>query len=138
MLHLLKLFMKGNPLGQTLELYQLGHYKGNRGTEDNGVNTSDGICSQTLLIVHQENWQKKMRAEYKTTRYAATQTTELAGEFLCEHTNQFDIYIALHHENNTTGPNDCLSFYTAKMGIHWTIYILLHEVWSLNVIEFSS
>ena len=33
MFHLLKLFMKENPLGQTLELYQLGHYKGNRGTK---------------------------------------------------------------------------------------------------------
>ena len=82
MFHLLKLFMKENPLGQTLELYQLGHYKGNRGTEDNSINRSDGICSQTLLIVHQENWQKKMLAEYKTTRYTATQTTELVGESL--------------------------------------------------------
>ena len=52
MFHLLKLLMKGNPLCQTLELYQLGHYNRNRGTEDNGVNTSDGNYSQAL---HQEN-----------------------------------------------------------------------------------
>ena len=46
---------EGNPLCQTLELYQLGHYNSNRGTEDNSVNRSDGNCSQTL---RQENWQK--------------------------------------------------------------------------------
>ena len=35
-----------------------GHYNGNSGTEDNGVNIvgSDDNCSQTLLVVHQENW----------------------------------------------------------------------------------
>ena len=55
-----------------------------------------------------------------------TQTTKLAGESLCEHTSWF-YYVALHHDNNTTDPKDYLSFYSAKMGIHWTIYIPLHE-----------
>ena len=71
-----------------------GQYNGNSGTEDNGVNIagSDDNCSQTLLIVHQENWQKEMLAKYgntlalldatyKTTRY------DLALFFLCVRTN---------------------------------------------------
>ena len=71
-----------------------GHYNGNSGTEDNGVNIvgSDDNCSQTLLVVHQENWQKEMLAKYgntlalldatyKTTRY------DLALFFLCVRTN---------------------------------------------------
>ena len=71
-----------------------GQYNGNSGTEDNGVNIagSDDNCSQTLLIVHQEKWQKEMLAKYgntlalldatyKTTRY------DLALFFLCVRTN---------------------------------------------------
>ena len=52
---------EGNPLRQTLELYQLRHYNGNRGTENNGFNSSDGTDTS------QENWQKKLLAEYGNT-----------------------------------------------------------------------
>ena len=44
---------EGNPLRQTLELYQLGHYNGNRGTEDNGFNSSDGTDTSSRELAEE-------------------------------------------------------------------------------------
>ena len=71
-----------------------GHYRGNSATEENSdsIVGSDDNCSQTLLVVHQECWQKELLAKYgntlalldatcKTTKY------DLALFFLCVRTN---------------------------------------------------
>ena len=71
-----------------------GHYRGNSATEENSdsIVGSDDNCSQTLLVVHQECWQKDLLAKYgntlalldatcKTTKY------DLALFFLCVRTN---------------------------------------------------
>jgi len=71
-----------------------GHYRGNSATEENSdsIVGSDDNCSQTLLVFHQECWQKELLAKYgntlalldatyKTTKY------DLALFFLCVRTN---------------------------------------------------
>ena len=78
----------------TSSLGKSAHYNGNNGTEDDSTNIagSDDNCSQTLLLVHQEQWQKELLARYgnpmalldatyKTTKY------DLALFFLCVRTN---------------------------------------------------
>ena len=78
----------------TSSLGKPAHYNGNNGAEDDSTNIagSDDNCSQTLLIVHQEHWQKELLARYgnpmallddtyKTTKY------DLALFFLCVRTN---------------------------------------------------
>jgi len=68
-----------------------GHYRGNSATEENSDSIADN-CSQTLLVVHQECWQKELLAKYgntlalldatyKTTKY------DLVWFFLCVRTN---------------------------------------------------
>jgi len=46
-----------------------GHYRGNSATEENSdsIVGSDDNCSQTLLVVHQECWQKELLAKYGYT-----------------------------------------------------------------------
>jgi len=66
-----------------------GHYKGNSVTEENTVSIvrADDNCSQTLLVAHQECWQKELLAKYgyTLTLLDATYKTRynLALSFLC-------------------------------------------------------
>ena len=41
-----------------------GHNKGNSVTEENSIVGADDNCSQTLLVAHQECWQKEQLAKY--------------------------------------------------------------------------
>lgn len=72
----------------------IGCYKGNTGGQNDTVNIigSSNQCKQTLLLVHQEQWQKNLLlkygnnislidATYKTTRY------DIALFFVCVKTN---------------------------------------------------
>ena len=64
------------------EAHTVGTFVGNTGSEGKGTKLSDtsGECTQTLLWVHQDNWQKELLvkygntitlidATYKTTKY---------------------------------------------------------------------